>query len=283
MTTTMTTTTTITAAPTAAAVRRTLPIAVCIAIGVAGARAARAADEADGVARSADAATRVQAAGQAGSFLPLGLAPSREGQPGYVVGSGGYDGAQKTALLAAIADVQLWGPLAIRGGAVYSAREEKLAPTVGAHLRLLTEDQHGVDGSAGVFYKPEGLTEPEGEIESVIAVGLHVRDTYLLANLAYGQDPEGNERDGEVRLALVQPLSARALLGFDSRVRFDLGSAASRLAARGEATLDAVVGPAAALFVDRFALLLHAGWAARRVAGSLATGPFVSAGLGSAF
>jgi hypothetical protein len=241
-----------------------------------------------GVARADDErldasveAGRVEAAGAAGSFLPLSVPAKVGAQPAYSAGSGGYDGARKTALLEAIAEVRVWGPLAIRGGAVYTTSDGRLRPTFGARAQLLSMGRHGVDGSVGVFYKPEGLTQAEGEIETVVALGTRVGATYLLGNLAYGQDPEGNERDGEARLAVLHPLGARVLVGMDSRLRFDLGSDAAHLAGKGEPTMDALLGPTATWFVDRFALSLHGGLAARRVDASTAAGAFVLAGIGS--
>jgi hypothetical protein len=47
----------------------------------------------------------------------------------------------------------------------------------------------------------------------------------LFANLVYGQDPEGRERDGEVRLASLYDLGGLQL-GVDARVRLDLGEEA---------------------------------------------------------
>jgi len=58
-----------------------------------------------------------------------------------------------------------------------------------------------------------------------------------------GQDPEGNERVGEVRLALLEPFGACFLVGLDGRLRFDLGSQAAKLAQHNEPTMDAVAGP----------------------------------------
>jgi len=59
---------------------------------------------------------------------------------------------------------------------------------------LLRQDRHGLDGSLSVFYKAEGFTEGEGEIETLVALGRRFQALSVAANFVYGQDPEGNER-----------------------------------------------------------------------------------------
>jgi hypothetical protein len=240
---------------------------------------ARAGDQQEG---TRPPATVTQRCGAKGSFLDLTHGASVDGQGAFAAGAAGYDSARGTGLFETTAEVHLWGPLAIRGGAVYTSDDRRLRPSFGARVQALNEARHGIDGAIGVFYRPEGLTEPEGEIEAVLVAGRHLGQTYLLGNLVYGQDPEGRERDGEVRLAALHPVAPRLLLGFDGRLRLDLGSK-SRAGAAAEPTLDAVVGPTATLFVGRVALLLHAGGSALRLSGVTRQGIFVLGGLGTAF
>jgi len=251
--------------------------------------AARA--RADGPAQPADAddtATGAQhapldGAATAGAFLPFTQTAALDRQRAYASSVGGYDSARGTGSFEANAEVRLWGPIAVRGGAVYTVSGRQLRPSFGARVQVLHEGQHGVDGAFGVFYRPEGLTEPEGEIESAVSIGRHVGETYLLGNLLYGQDPEGNERDGELRLAALRPIRSRFLGGIDGRMRFDLGSQAARLAAHNEATLDAVLGPSLTALVGPVALSMHAGGSALRLQQqSTAFGAFVMFGLGTA-
>jgi hypothetical protein len=217
-----------------------------------------------------------------GAFLPFSQPASIAGQRAYAVGVAGYDSARRAGTFEASAEVRLWGPVAIRGGAVYSNGDRRLRPSFGARVQGLQEGRHGVDGAVGVFYRPEGLTEAEGEIESVLSVGRHAGGTYLLANLLYGQDPEGRERDGEVRLAALRPVTTRFLLGFDGRLRFDLGSDATRLAQHNEPTLDALLGPSATALLGPIALSVQGGGSALRLRQSTSYGAFVAFGVGSA-
>src|SRR4051812_38343912 len=116
---------------------------------------------------------KVERASAAGTFLPLTHAPAL-GSAASAAGAGGYDSARGTALLEAFAEARLWGPIAARAGAVYTSGDQRLRPSVGGRVQLLREGEHGADASVGVFYRPEGLTEPEGELEAVLAGARHL-------------------------------------------------------------------------------------------------------------
>jgi hypothetical protein len=159
-----------------------------------------------------------------------------------------------------------------------------MRPTIGARLQVLSQQRHGVDGSVSVLYRAEGFTEPEGEIEGVFGVGRRIGRTALIANLAYGQDPEGRERDGEVRLAALARIVDRLHLGLDGRWRFDLGSDTAKLQAANEPLYDVDVGPVAALTLGPVALVAHAGASVvRRVGQGAALGLIGLGGLGTSF
>jgi hypothetical protein len=246
--------------------------------------AARAADPEDadmaevGVARDllADSA-------DAAAFAVLAQSAQVDRQRALAVGFAGYDGAGRAGLFESAAEVTVFGPLAIRGGAVYSPSGRGLRPSVGGKAQLLRSARHGVDGTVGVFYQPEGLTEPEGEIEGFAAIGGAIGRGYVVGNLLYGQDPEGRERDGEVRVSALRHVGKRVLVGIDGRCRFDLGSDAAKLAAHGEPTFDALAAPAVNVLVGSVALLAEAGASVRRIAGTTASGPFTMVGVGTAF
>jgi hypothetical protein len=200
-----------------------------------------------------------------------------------VTSYGGYDSA-RGAVMNSYAEVRLWGALALRGGAELGDASQRLRPSIGARVQLLSQRRHGVDGALSVSYRAEGFTEPEGEIETVLALGRRFGSTTVIANVAYGQDPDGHERDGEVRAAAFRPLSRRLQVGIDGQWRFDLGSDLTRLAASHEATTDIDVGPVAALALGPLALTAHAGAAfVRPVGASIRAGAVALAGLGTAF
>lgn len=227
-------------------------------------------------------AERTAAAAARGAFLPFSQEASIEGRTAQASELTGYDSARHTGTFEAAAEVWLFGPIVLRGSAVYTNSDRTVRPSFGARLQALRERRHGVDGAVGVFYRPEGLTEPEGEIESVVAIGRHVGGTYILGNALYGQDPEGSERDGEVRLAALRASGGRFLFGVDGRVRFDLGSSMAKLAQHGEPTIDALVGPTASALLGRIALSAQGGASAFRMRQRDVVGTFVMIGIGVA-
>jgi hypothetical protein len=238
----------------------------------------------DDATESDDWRHRSRQAAADGAYLSLTLAPAVTSRAGLAVGMGGYDGARGSGVMDAVAEARVYGPLAVRVGTSFSDTKNRLRPSVGARLQLLHQQRHGIDGAVAVFYKAEGLTEPEGEIEAVLSAGRRFGGTLVIANLAYGQDPEGNERDGEVRLAALHQLGDRLHAGIDGRWRFDLGSNEAKLEAANEPTFDLDAGPVVSFGVGPIALLAHGGVSVvRRVGGSASVGAVALGGVGSAF
>jgi hypothetical protein len=226
---------------------------------------------------------RIADSASAASFSLLTDAAQVDRQRAIAVGFGGYDGAAHAGLFESNAEMTLFGPVAIRGGAIYSPSAGRVRPSVGGKVQLLRSAVHGVDGTVGLFYRPEGLTEPEGEFEGLVAIGRAIGRTYLAGNLLYGQDPEGRERDGEIRLSVLRPATERVLVGVDGRCRFDLGSDSASLGAHNEPTFDALGGPTVNVLVGPVALLAEGGAAVRRLRGATAYGPFAVVGVGTIF
>lgn len=195
---------------------------------------------------------------EAGQFLPLTLAPRVDSQRGYMRALGGYDSARRSAQFDARADVTIWGPIAATVGAVYT-RKSDFRPTVGARVQALNQDDHFIDMSIGGYYKPEGFTELEGEVEFVLSFGRRFGQLSTFANVVYGQDPEGAERDGELRLAALYEITTPLQVGLDTRLRFDLGSEPDKIAKEGGAKYDLVLGPTASYSFGALAAIAHAG------------------------
>jgi hypothetical protein len=216
-----------------------------------------------------------------GSFSALTM-PARVGSTqAFAWGLGGYDSSRKGPLIDSAVEVHLWGPLSLRGAATYSNDTDRMRPSVGARVQLLRQEAHGVDGSLSVFFKTEGFTESEGEIESFASIGRRFEKISLVGNLVYGQDPEGNERDGETRLYAFHQ-SGRFTLGIDTRVRFAIGAQHGK-AETTEPTFDAVGGPVATAMAGPLALFAEAGPSAFRLGGVTSLGVAVFGGVGTAF
>jgi hypothetical protein len=217
-----------------------------------------------------------------GYFLPLTMSSRVGRQQAYVTTLSGYDSARSTPLVQGDAEVTVWGPIAIRAGAVYTQSQDTLKPSFGLHVQALRQEKHGVDASVAVLYKPEGLTEGEGEIETVLTVSRQQGRWGLFGNVVYGQDPEASERDGEVRMAALYGVAPRLHLGLDTRVRFDLGSDEGKRRAKLEADLDLVAGPTATYGIGPLVLIAQTGFSAVRVV-STQTGMVALGGIGTAF
>lgn len=216
-----------------------------------------------------------------GSFAPLTM-PARVGStPAFAWGLGGYDTSHKAGLFEAVAEVRLWGPIALRGGATYSNASDRLRPNLGARVQVLRQSAHGVDGSLAVFYKPEGFTEPEGEIETTLALARAFDAVTVGGNLVYGQDPEGHERDGEIRVSLLRR-GGRLVYGVDARARFALGTQHGR-AATSEPTFDAMGGPLVMGALGPVAPFAQVGPSVFRLGGETRAGIAAYLGLGTAF
>jgi hypothetical protein len=220
---------------------------------------------------------------RAGMFLALIEAPRVDTQRAFTTALGGYDAARDSALLEGRGEVTVWGPIALRIGVLYTQSPERLRPTGGGRVQALSQARgQGIDMSIGAFYKPEGFTEGEGEVEGVLAFGRRFGRIGLFADLAYGQDPEGAERDGEVRLGALYEAMARMQLGLDSRLRFDLGSDEGKRREEGEAEYDLIAGPALSYAFDQVALGVEAGVS---VVGAPSTqvGPIALASISGSF
>ena len=131
-----------------------------------------------------------------GAFMPFSL-PARVGATrAFAWGHGGYDSSRKGPVAETAAEVQLWGPLALRGGATYSNDTARMRPSVGLRAQFLRQETSGIDGAISVFFKTEGFTEAEGEIETFVSVG-HVFDrTAVMGDLVYGQIPRATSATG---------------------------------------------------------------------------------------
>ena len=254
---------------------------VSIAVILGAAAAARAQEAVPEVELPMTPLPEIATAAREGALLPSTLAPRVGATGALAFGFAGYDGARSSPIGGATAEVRIWGPFALRGGAEYSTDRRVARPTVGGRVQFLRQERHGLDGSLSVFYRPEGFTEPEGEIESFISLGHRFERLSVLGNLVFGQDPEGNERDGEIRLASLCGVG-RWALGLDSRLRFAIGAQRSANAA-AEPKLDLLAGPVAAAAVGPVALFAQAGPSVLKMNRDTSVGVAALGGVGSVF
>jgi hypothetical protein len=252
------------------------PIAVALAL--IGLPAAAYAQQVDDVGTLSSSLT---SAGS-GQMSPLLLGATLGSERALVMGGAGYDTSRSGALFDSAAEVRIWGPIALRAGVTYSDDTRRMRPSVGARVQLLRQAAHGIDGSLSSFFKTEGFNEMEGEIETAVAIGRRFDRLYLLGNLAYGQDPEGRERDGELRASLLRS-QGWGVWGLEVRGRSAIGAQHAPTSAQ-EPRLDAVGGPIAMVALGNIVVFAEAGPSVVRPAGAdLRWGIASLAGFGSAF
>jgi hypothetical protein len=217
-----------------------------------------------------------------GAFLPETLSARVGAVPVFAYGSGGYDSSRRGPLIDSVIEAHVWGPFALRFQATYSNDTDKMRPSVAGRVQLLRQERQGVDGALTVFFKTEGFTETEGEIETFASIGHRFRQVTLIGDLVYGQDPEGNERDGEIHAAAFHQWG-RVMVGLDTRVRFAIGTQHGH-AATTEPVFDFMGGPVATVATGPVALFAQAGPSAFELANSPShLGVAALAGLGGAY
>jgi hypothetical protein len=194
------------------------------------------------------------------------------------------NGAAKTSTLDLNGEIHVLGPfrLVLRVDNVLGDSGGNARPGIGAAVQMLDERKHGVAGSAYLSYKAEGFTEGEGELEALVSFGKQLGAVHGTLNLAYGQDPEGAERDGELALGLhIEPVRG-LFTGVVGRFRDALGSNGDK----GTGVLrDALGGATATYVIGNVGLTAMAGFGGieTTTSGSMKGGAQAALSVGAVF
>lgn len=203
--------------------------------------------------------------------------PTGQGRA-LAIGAMTLNGASDTATLDMTGDIHIWGPVRLILQVVNIF--ETARPGIGAAVQFLDEQKHGVASSAYLTFKTEGFTEPEGEIEALVSFGKQLGPVRGTLNIAYGQDPEARERDGEAALALhVEPVRG-LFTGVVGRYRDALGSGGDKGVLR-----DVLAGASATYAFGKIGVSVTGGVAAVETvdSGSMKAGPAGVLSLGAVF
>lgn len=224
-----------------------------------------------------------RAAANDDSFTP-GLTHATGPARASMAATATLDGASHSSPVDLNGEIQVWGPvrLVLRVDNVFASGKDRAHPGIGAAVQLLDEGKHGVASSAYFSYKTEGFTEAEGELEALVAFGKQLGAVHGTLNLAYGQDPEGAERDGEAAIGLhIEPMHG-LYTGVVGRFRDALGSNGDR--ATG-ILRDALGGASATYVVGRFGVTATAGIAgvSTTAVRSMQAGPAAAFSVGAVF
>jgi len=220
-----------------------------------------------------------RAPAQDDAFTPGLTHAAMAGRP-IMTGTTTLNGASDTTSVDLNGEIQVYGPvrLVLRVDNI----THKARPGIGAGVQLLDERKHGVSSSAYFAYKAEGFTEGEGELEALVSFGKQLGAVHGTLNVAYGQDPEGKERDGELALGLhIEPIHG-LFTGVVGRFRDALGSNGDK----GTGILrDALGGASATYVIGNFGVTALAGVAGveTTTSGSMKTGAAAALSVGTVF
>src|SRR5262249_30769118 len=133
----------------------------------------------------------------------------------------GYDGAQQRAQATGVVEAALIPHLAIFTGATYGEETRGASrPTIGAAYQLLDPRAAAIGLRVSTAYKPEGFSEPEGEIESMVIASRLISGDVARSFAAYGTDPDGNESDVELGAGYMHRLATNWVVGATTRYRY---------------------------------------------------------------
>jgi hypothetical protein len=199
----------------------------------------------------------------------------------------GYDGAKRAPLLTIAVETRLVGRLVLMAGGGYTAdmpSSPSLRPQVGLRMQLLEQAKHGIDGGVAVTYRQDLFTIEGGFFQGAFAFERQQGRLRLVSNLIYGQDGEGDDRTGEVRLAALFDAHHGLLVGVDGRYRHDLWSTDPNRAVRDRPNSELMAGPTASYTVGTWAVMAEAGVSTVQVStANTQTGLIALAGVGSCF
>jgi len=224
------------------------------------------------------------ASGEQGLLLSSLVAPgSANASPVVATTWAGYDSGPGSPVVRSFVDATVYGPLALRAGISYvpESSVRSIQPHVGARVTLLEQSKHGFDLGVGLFYRMERFTQEEGLAQALLSAAVHFGRTGLFANVAYGQDLEGDDMEGEGALALLHRISRGFQLGVESHARFKLGSSDEKRRDQPVQTFDAFFAPTASYALGPVAVFAEVGPSLYRLHGMHA-GVLALAGVGGA-
>ena len=219
-------------------------------------------------------------------FLPGAIAAGAGSARAMVAGWGGYDGATHVPLASALTEARLGARVVIGAGATYAPgndlRAAALRPSALVRVQVLEQARHGIDAGLALAYRQDRYVGEDGFFQASAAFGFHDAHGAWLAHVAYGQDGEGDDHEGELRLAGLGRIAGALHVGLDARLRKSLGSTDPFRTQHGTPSLDYMLTPALVFAPGPLAFVLEGGLAGAHV-DRLRNGAVVLGGLGTMF
>jgi hypothetical protein len=264
------------------AVARRVPLAAFLGLSFAGIGSASAVEDIPEPDLTADA--RLPPAGPV-NVLPDATSARVSSDRVTATTWGGYDGAKRAPLITGTVEARIIGRVVLVAGAGYTADlpgSPAFRPQIGLRAQLLDQAKHGVDGGVAVMYRQDLFANEDGFFQGTVALERRQGPLRLVANLLYGQDGEGDDRDGEARVASLYEARRGLLVGVDARYRRDLWSSDPNRVVRSRPEYELAAGPTASYTYGSWAVMAETGLSAVRTT-ITQTGVIALAGLASSF
>jgi hypothetical protein len=196
------------------------------------------------------------------NLLPEGVAARVSADRATATTWGGYDGAKHSPMWTLSVEARIIGRLVFVAGAGYTAElpnTPTLRPQIGFRMQLLDQAGQGIDGAVAVTYRQDMFSTEGGFFQGAIALERRLGKVRLLSNLLYGQDGEGDDHDGEARLAAMFQANRGLLIGLDGRYRHSLDSTDPNRFARERPEYELLAGPTASYTRGSWAVMAETG------------------------
>jgi hypothetical protein len=198
---------------------------------------------------------------------------------------GGYDGAARTPTFSVTTELRVVRRVSLVGGVAYGnggAADAGLRPQVGARVQLFREAASGMDASVAFLFRQDRFTSEDGLFQGSVALGRSFGETAAVLNVIYAQDGEGDDHEGEVRLAGIRRVRGGLHVGLEGRYMHSIDSTDPRRAMKETPSVEAMVAPMVAYTVGSWAFVAEAGVSSRKTTG-IDTGLLTLGGIGTTF
>jgi hypothetical protein len=132
---------------------------------------------------------------------------------------GGWNGGDQRVVVSAVVEATVFPRASVLVNATYGGLTDHTRPAMGVAYQLLDPRTSMTGARISMSYKPEGFSEPEGELESVLVLSRRIGGDALRAMVAYGQDPERRESDVEGGASYLHRIGSDFLVGGTMRYR----------------------------------------------------------------
>jgi hypothetical protein len=196
------------------------------------------------------------------NLLPEGLSARVAPDRATATTWAGYDGARRSPLVTAMLEARIIGRVVLVAGAGYTAEmpgAPGFRPQIGARAQFLDQAKHGIDAGAEVIYRQDVFTIEGGFFQGGVALERQQGRVHLLGNILYGQDGEGDDREGEARAATMVETARGLRVGLDGRYRHLWSTDPNRLL-RDRPEWEIMAAPTASFSYGSWALMAEAGF-----------------------